>query len=76
MGIFDQLAQLLSIKFGLDTSNINLDTNFKDDLNADSLDIVELLMELEDEFDIKIGDQAAEGFTTVKDVVDYIENSI
>lgn len=76
MSIFEQLANLLSIKFGLEPSEITLETNFKDDLNADSLDIVELIMELEEEFDIKVDEQLTEGFLTVKDVVDYIENLI
>jgi len=48
--------------------------SFKDDLGADSLDVVELVMELEDEFDMEISDEEAEKISTVQEVIDYIES--
>ena len=51
-----------------------MEASFRDDLEADSLDVVELVMELEDEFDLEIGDEEAEQITTVGDAVKYIES--
>lgn len=55
------------------TSNLKL-ASFKEDLGADSLDVVELVMELEDEFDMEISDEDAEKIATVGDAVNYIQN--
>ena len=57
------------------TPEVNRDTSFVNDLDADSLDTVELVMALEEEFDLQIVDEAAENITTVGDAVDYIENA-
>lgn len=53
-----------------------MDSSFVDDLNADSLDLVELMMALEDELDTEIPDEEAEGFKTVGDVVKYLKNHV
>ncbi|MCF0211446.1 MAG: acyl carrier protein [Bacteroidales bacterium] len=60
-------------KLGVDEKDVNPDASFTNDLGADSLDTVELIMELEKEFDIQIPDEAAETIATVGDVIRYIE---
>mgnify|MGYP000967486918 CR=1 FL=1 len=71
--IKDKVFELISTQFNLDESDIDLSTSFKDDLNADSLDLVELVMALEDEFDLEIGDDDAENIKTVGDAINYIK---
>ena len=71
--IFEKVRDALASQFELDPASITLETNLIDDLGADSLDVVELIMELEDEFDIKISDEAAAELYTVGRIVDYLE---
>lgn len=71
---FERVAQVVSDRLGLDVEEVKLDSSFRDDLGADSLDVVELVMELEDEFDIEIGDDEAEKLQTVGDVVKYVDS--
>ena len=73
--ILEKVKNLISEQLDFDESEIELESSFQDDLEADSLDVVELVMALEDEFDIEIPDEEAERITTVKDAVDYIENN-
>lgn len=61
--------------YGVEDESIKLDTSFIDDLGADSLDIVELIMALEEAFDMQIPDSEAEKIATVNDVVEYIKNN-
>jgi acyl carrier protein len=61
-------------RLGVEESEVTLEASFKDDLGADSLDVVELVMELEDEFDLEISDEDAEKITTVGEVVKYIQS--
>ena len=68
--IRDIIAEQLSID---DLDELTLDTSLKDDLNADSLDAVEVIMALEEEFAIEIPDEEAENFKTIGDIVEYIE---
>lgn len=70
--VFEKVREIISEQLGVDKGEITLDTSFED-LNADSLDIVELIMALEEEFEIEIPDEDAEKITTVKAVVDYIK---
>ncbi len=63
-------------KLGVDESEVNNDANFTNDLGADSLDTVELIMEFEKEFDISIPDEDAENIATVGDAVDYLKGKI
>jgi len=60
---------------GIEEDEITMESSFIDDLGADSLDIVELIMALEEEFDLEIPDSEAEKITTVGDVVEYIKNN-
>lgn len=66
------MKKIIVDRLSVDEDKITLDATFKDDLGADSLDIVELIMELEDEFDLEISDEDAEKISTVGDVVTYI----
>ncbi|MFA6236493.1 MAG: acyl carrier protein [Bacteriovorax sp.] len=69
----DKVIKLISDATKIDISKINLETSFVDDLNLDSLDIVELMMKMEDEFGVEIPEEDAEGLKTVKDIVMYLE---
>jgi len=72
--IFDRVKKIIVDRLGVDESKIALEASFKEDLGADSLDVVELVMELEDEFDMEISDEDAEKISTVGEVVKYIES--
>lgn len=72
---FEKLSELIVDRLGVSADEINEDSRFRDDLGADSLDVVELIMEVEDEFDVEIPDEQAEKLHTVLDVVKYIENN-
>ena len=71
--IFEKVRDALASQFELDPASITMDTNLIDDLGADSLDVVELIMELEDEFGVTISDEAAAELFTVGRIVDYLE---
>lgn len=70
--IFEKVRKITAEQLDVDESEINQGTSFTDDLDADSLDIVELMMSLEEEFDLEISEEDAEKIVTVGDVVAYI----
>jgi len=70
-----KVTEIVSKQMGVDESKITRDTSFVNDLNADSLDTVELVMELEDEFETSIPDEDAEKIQTVGQAVEYILNA-
>ena len=72
--IESKVIEIISEQMGVDKSEIKRETSFINDLNADSLDTVELVMEFEDEFDMSIPDEEAEKIQTVGAAVDYIVN--
>ncbi|MBF0350155.1 MAG: acyl carrier protein [SAR324 cluster bacterium] len=76
MDIEAKVFATISEQLGVDKSKIKLDAHFIDDLEADSLDIVELVMALEEQFEISIPDEAAEKITTVRSAVDYIKSAL
>ena len=71
--IFEKLCTMLACQFGGEAASITMDTSFGEDLGADSLDTVELIMELEKEFNITIPDDQAEKIVTVGDAISYVE---
>ena len=75
MALFDDVKAVIVQQLGVNADEVKENSNFIDDLNADSLDVVEMIMALEEKFSIEIPDQDAEAIKTVKDVVDYIEKA-
>ena len=75
MSIQSRIISLTATQLGLGEDEISLDSNFMDDLGADSLDTVELVMNIEEEFEIEIPDEEAEEIATVKNAVDYITSN-
>jgi len=73
--MLERVKEVIVEQLGVDEDQVTLDASFTDDLGADSLDTVELIMAFEEEFDIEIPDEEAEKIKTVKDVVDYIQNN-
>ena len=71
---FEKIREVLIAQFGVDSSAIKPETAFVDDLGADSLDVVELIMAIEEAFDIEIPDTEAENIATVQDAVEYLKN--
>jgi acyl carrier protein len=72
--VLERVTKIIVDRLGVDESQVTLEASFKDDLGADSLDVVELVMELEDEFDMEISDDDAEKIGTVNDAVTYINS--
>lgn len=74
--IFDKVKDILAEQLDIDEDLITTESSIIDDLGADSLDIVDLVMSLEDEFDTEIPDEAIENIKTVGDIVHYIEDNL
>lgn len=72
MSVEDKIKKIIAEKLSVDLDEIVPEANFIDDLGADSLDLVELIMSMEEEFDIEISDEKAEELVTVKDAIDYV----
>jgi acyl carrier protein len=75
MAIFDEVKEVVVEQLNVNPDEVTLEADFVEDLGADSLDVVELVMALEEKFEIEIPDEDAENIKTVKDVVDYIEKA-
>ena len=73
---YDKIKEIIIDKLGIDNGKITMDAKFIDDLGADSLDTVELIMQFEEEFGIEIPDEEAEGLLSVGQAVDYIKNKL
>jgi len=73
MSVVDRVQKIIAESLKVDEDKVTSDASFMDDLGADSLDTVELVMALEEEFDIEIPDEDAENITTVGEAVEYIE---
>lgn len=76
MEVLERVKKIIADQLGIDEDDVVSDASFIDDLGADSLDIVELIMAFEEEFDLEIPDEDAEKIKTVQDAVDYIKNRI
>jgi acyl carrier protein len=72
--VSDRVKAIIVEQLGVDENEVRLEASFTDDLGADSLDIVELVMAFEEEFDVEIPDDDAEKISTVKSAIEYIEN--
>ena len=76
MEIYDRIKKIIIEKLDVEDEDVKPEASFVDDLGADSLDTVELIMALEEEFSIEIADEAAERITTVQSAMDYIKENI
>ena len=72
--VLERVTKIIVDRLGVEEAEVTLESSFKDDLGADSLDVVELVMELEDEFGMEISDDDAEKVSTVGDAVNYIKS--
>ena len=72
--VFEKIKSILAEQLDADIDEMTMDTNIAKDLGADSLDVVELLMAIEEEFDVEIPDEDIEALKTIGDVVEYIQN--
>ena len=75
MSVNERVIGIVAEQLGIGIDEINNESSFIDDLGADSLDTVELVMALEEEFDVEISDEQAENISTVQSAIDYINNN-
>jgi acyl carrier protein len=75
-GMFETVKEIIVEQLGVKPEEVTLEASFLDDLEADSLDVVELIMAFEEEFDIEILDEDAENIKYVKDVVNYLQENL
>lgn len=73
--VFEKIVGMLAEQLGADENDMSMDTNIAKDLGADSLDVVELLMAIDDEFGIEIPDEEIENIKTIGDLVEYIQSN-
>ena len=71
--VLDKIKELIAEELGIEEDVINMESSLSEDLGADSLDAVELVMAIEDEFEIKVSDEVAQKFQTVQQIVDFIQ---
>lgn len=71
--VFDKVKEIIAEIMSCDPSTITLDASLKDEIGLDSLDAMEVSLQLEDEYDLKIEEDALKNFVTVRDIVDYLE---
>lgn len=76
MDVFEEVKQIIVEQLSVSEDEVTLQASFVDDLGADSLDVVELVMEFEEKFDLEIPDEDAEKIATVGDAVNYIEERV
>ena len=74
--ILDKIKELVVDQTGVSTDELSMDTSLVNDLEADSLEAVEIIMAIENEFDIEIPDEDAEKFLTIRDMVEYLEKTV
>ena len=74
--IFEKIKKIISSKTGINKDTITLESAITDDLNLDSIEIFEILSEIEDEFSIEVEEEAYDSIKTVQDLVSYVENAL
>ncbi|MBP2026724.1 acyl carrier protein [Acetoanaerobium pronyense] len=74
--VYEKVRFIIADHLGLDEEKISLDTTITEDLEADSLDAVEIIMAIEDEFSIEIPDEQVENFVSLRDIVEYVETQL
>ncbi len=74
--IFDRICQIIAEQLDIEAENIRMDSSIQDDLNADSLDVMEVAMAVGDEYDIEISEEELDNIKTVGDVVRYVEAAV
>ena len=74
--IFDKVKLIIAEELGVELDDIKMDTNITDDLGADSLDAVELIMSIEDAFDVEIPDEELQNVQTVSSIIEFLENNM
>lgn len=74
--VFEKIKKLLADQLDVDENDMTMDTNIAKDLGADSLDVVELLMSIEDEFEVEIPDEEIENIRTIGELTEYIQNNM
>ncbi len=74
--IFEKVKDIVAEQLGAEAEEMTMETSLMQDLDADSLDAVEIMMALEDEFEIEVPDEVAEGFKNIGDIVKYVESKI
>ncbi len=74
--MFERVREIICEKLGVEPSEVSMNTSFKDDLDADSLSLFELVMAFEEEFNIEIDDEQTENIETVGDIVSYLDNIV
>ena len=74
--VFEKVKKLLAEQLDADIDGLTMETNIANDLKADSLDVVELLMSIEDEFDVEVPDEEIENIKTIGDLTEYIQDNM
>lgn len=74
--VYDRMKKIIVEQLGVDEADVNPTASFVEDLNADSLDLVELIMSLEEEFNLEISDEDAEKIHTVNDALEYVQEHV
>lgn len=74
--ILDEVKEILSEQLSIDAGRIDMDSNLEDDLGADSLDAIDIVMTIEDRYSVEVPDEIIESMKTVEDIVTFIENNI
>ena len=69
----ERILEIIAAQFTMDVASLNPKMDFRDDLNADSIDLVELIMTMEDEFGIQVSDDDIKKLNTIEDIIDYVE---
>ena len=72
--MLEKLQEIIAEQLGIEAAEVNAESNFKDDLNADSLDLFEMIMAMEEEFGVEIPSDDLDQIATVQDVMDYLKN--